>query len=98
MILKTKSQKDYELIDSGNGHKLERYGEYTLVRPDPEALWQKTSPESVWKEAHLEFERTAHRTKWIIKDGVKRNWTIEFGNLNFQIHLFYMLHIASYIN
>lgn len=85
MILKTKSQKDYELIDSGNGHKLERYGEYTLVRPDPEALWQKTSPESVWKEAHLEFERTAHRTKWIIKDGVKRNWTIEFGNLNFQI-------------
>ena len=85
MILKTQPQKDYELIDSGNGHKLERYGEYTLVRPDPEALWQKTSPESVWKEAHLEFERTAHRTKWIIKDGVKRNWTIEFGNLNFQI-------------
>ena len=36
-----KSQKDYSLIDAGNGSKLERYGEYSIVRPDPQALWPK---------------------------------------------------------
>lgn len=85
MILKTTSQTEYELLDSGNGSKLERYGLYTLVRPDPEALWQKTLPESTWKEAQWEFIRTAHTTKWITKDGVKRTWDISFGDFTFQI-------------
>jgi 23S rRNA (cytosine1962-C5)-methyltransferase len=85
MILKTTSQKEYELLDSGSAFKLERYGEYTLVRPDPEALWQKLLPESAWKEAQWEFERTAHTTKWITKDGVKRTWNISFGDFTFQI-------------
>ena len=42
MILKTIKQKEYELLDSGNGEKLERYGQYILRRPDPEALWEKS--------------------------------------------------------
>lgn len=85
MILKTPAQIEYELLDSGNGFKLERYGSYTLVRPDPEALWQKLLPEASWKEAEWEFIRTAKTTKWITKDGVKRTWDISFGNFTFQI-------------
>jgi 23S rRNA (cytosine1962-C5)-methyltransferase len=34
--------KDYELVDSGRGEKLERFGKYTLIRPEPKALWDKT--------------------------------------------------------
>src|ERR1035437_10924725 len=85
MILKTTKQKEYELLDSGNSEKLERYGPYILRRPDPEALWQKSLPDTVWKDAHLEFVRTGNRTKWITKPGVPKHWNIEFGNLTFQI-------------
>ena len=41
-ILTTKPSADYELIDSGNEEKLERYGKYILRRPDPQALWKKS--------------------------------------------------------
>ena len=34
--------KDYELIDSGDGEKLERFGEYRIIRPEPKALWTKS--------------------------------------------------------
>ncbi len=48
--------KDYELVDSGRGEKLERFGKYTLIRPEPKALWDKTLPESAWtKSAHVKF-------------------------------------------
>jgi hypothetical protein len=39
IILTTEAEKDYELIDSGEGEKLERYGDVVVARPDPQALW-----------------------------------------------------------
>ncbi len=48
--------KDYELLDSGDGFKLERFGGYTLARPEPKALWHKTLSESEWKSlTHTKF-------------------------------------------
>ena len=48
--------KDYELIDSGQGEKLERFGGYFLIRPEPKALWDKTLPEKQWEQtAHTRF-------------------------------------------
>ena len=48
--------KDYEMIDSGRGEKLERFGKYILIRPEPKALWDKTLPEAEWKRlAHTRF-------------------------------------------
>ncbi|MEK7105947.1 MAG: class I SAM-dependent methyltransferase [Patescibacteria group bacterium] len=85
MILETGPQKEYELLDAGGGAKLERYGPYTLLRPDPEALWKKMLPESIWKDADLQFIRNGNKTKWIKKVGVPPSWNIEFGGLNFQI-------------
>jgi len=85
MILKVKKQKDYELIDSGEGKKLERYGSYLLVRPDPEALWRKNLEIDIWDKAELKFVRNEMRTKWIIKDGVPKNWNISFGDFIFNI-------------
>lgn len=85
MILKTTKQKDYELLDAGNGEKLERYGSFTMKRPDPEALWQKSLPEKEWRNVDFEFVRNGTKTKWIKKDGVPKDWTISFGGLNFLI-------------
>lgn len=85
MILKVKKQKDYELVDSGEGKKLERYGSYLLIRPDPEALWKKNLSIDIWDKAELKFTRNEIRTKWIIKEGVPKNWNILFGGFIFSI-------------
>ena len=84
MILKTTQQSDYELIDSGSGEKLERYGVYTLIRPDPEALWQK-SHSNEWQKAELEFVRTGSKSRWNIKEGVQKSWNINFWHFVFTI-------------
>ena len=52
----TEQWKDYELIDSGGGMKLERFGGYVLARPEPKALWDKDLSEGEWRSlAHVEF-------------------------------------------
>jgi 23S rRNA (cytosine1962-C5)-methyltransferase len=85
MILKTTKQKDYELLDSGDCKKLERYGSYLLIRPDPEALWKINLSNDIWDKAELKFSRNQMRTKWIIKDGVPKSWDISYGDLKFSI-------------
>lgn len=85
MILKVEKQKEYELIDSGNGEKLERYGKYIFRRPDPEVLWSKLKNIEKWDNADFKFIRNGNKTKWIIKDGVSKNWNINYGELNFSI-------------
>lgn len=48
--------KDYELLDSGKGAKLERFGEYVLARPEPKALWDKSMSDAEWNTlAHTRF-------------------------------------------
>lgn len=48
--------KDYELVDSGNGEKLERFGSYYIIRPEPKALWDRSMPLSDWERmAHTRF-------------------------------------------
>ncbi len=81
----TKPQKDYELIDSGNGKKLERYGDYILSRPDPQALWLPKLPESVWNKADAVFIRKGKTTDWKKKKDLPENWKINFGNLAMEI-------------
>ena len=50
------SWKDYELLDSGDGEKLERFGAYSLIRPEPKALWSKSMSDKEWeKTAHIRF-------------------------------------------
>lgn len=74
----------YELIDSGNEEKLERFGGVLLARPDPQVLWRKTLGEEKWAEAVGRYEREGKDGKWIGKD-LPKEWQIEFGGLNFLI-------------
>jgi 23S rRNA (cytosine1962-C5)-methyltransferase len=69
---------NYELIDSGNGRRLERFGEYVLDRPDPEVLWQKTLPEAEWGKADVIF-----RESWINKSNVPERWEMEENGIKF---------------
>jgi len=70
--------KDYDLIDSGSGRRLERFGKYTLDRPDPEVLWQKTLPEAEWGKADAIF-----RESWINKSKVPERWEMEEEGVKF---------------
>ncbi len=79
---------DYELIDSGNGRRLERFGKYILDRPDPEILWQKTLPESEWQKADAEFIRTEKdKGKWVTKGSFPESWIIEHNDLKLILKL-----------
>ena len=56
MEFPSENWKDYELLDSGRGEKLERFGEYIMARPEPKALWDKTLSEEEWSRlAHTRF-------------------------------------------
>jgi 23S rRNA (cytosine1962-C5)-methyltransferase len=69
------SWTDYELLDSGNFEKLERFGDYILIRPEPQALWRKTLQEAEWKKiAHAKFVRE-QKDKFRFTDDVKGGWS-----------------------
>ncbi len=70
---------DYQLLDSGAGEKLERFGAYTLIRPEPQAIWSKVLPESEWKKlAHARFDRE-QKDRFRVSDEVKGGWTTSKG-------------------
>ena len=50
--------QDYELIDASDGQRLERWGEYTLVRPDPQVIWQNTRASGLWTRADASYRRS----------------------------------------
>ncbi len=54
-MLETEGWADYALLDSGNGEKLERYGPYTIVRPEAQALWTPRRPAAEWLRADAKF-------------------------------------------
>jgi len=85
MIEITKKQKDYELLDSGEGEKLERFGAYVLRRPDPQALWEKKLPKEKWDEAEAEFSRDSEKGGWKKKNKIPLSWNTEFGGLKLKI-------------
>lgn len=84
-ILVTQPGKEYELIDSGKGEKLERYGSFVLARPDPQVLWQRGLSESRWKQADAIFIRKGKHTEWKKKKTLPESWPIIFGGLIFEI-------------
>ncbi len=86
LILATGCQKDYELLDSGDGEKLERYGAVILSRPDPQALWPKHLSEKEWQKAQAVFSRDDKAAKWEFRGPVPERWQIEFVDLKFHIH------------
>ncbi len=73
-LLYPTSWKDYELIDSGEFEKLERFGKYILARPEPQAIWQRVLPEQEWKKlASARFARE-QSDKFRFTDEVKGGW------------------------
>ncbi len=80
-----KDWQDYTLLDAGDGMKLERWGEFTLARPDPQAIWPKGNPR-LWKKAHATYQRSSDGGgAWEYHKTVPESWQVSFGDLAFKI-------------
>lgn len=84
LTLTTQPSAEYELLDSGREEKLERFGDFVLARPDPQALWEKSLGEGEWQKAAGRYERKGKEGVWHAKN-LPKEWQIEFGGLKFLI-------------
>ncbi len=71
---------DYELLDSGNGQKLERFGSFRFVRPEVQALWSPGLPADAWKSAHAVFNPSAEESggHWQFNQRVPDQWEMQY--------------------
>ena len=74
----------YELIDSGDGRKLERFGKYVIARPCSQALWKPSLPQSEWSRADASFDRE-DGNRWRGRSRLPGEWTIETAGLRFKL-------------
>jgi 23S rRNA (cytosine1962-C5)-methyltransferase len=106
-IIKPANWTDYELIDTGNGEKLERFGKYILRRPEPQALWQRYLPEKDWETlAHASFKREKTQNNdqekgvWTLKPGMPEQWHIHYNfdnlRLTFRLGLTSFKHVGIF--
>lgn len=78
--------KDYELLDMADGEKLERWGDYILIRPDPQIIWKNKTNPSLWKNAHARYIRSNKGGgHWEILKKIPDSWKIKYKDLSFNI-------------
>lgn len=88
--------KDYEVIDSSNGEKLERWGDYLLIRPDPQVIWNTKKTHNGWKKMNGHY----HRSKkgggdWEFFD-LPKQWAIHYKDLTFNLKPFSFKHTGLF--
>ncbi|MCH2155747.1 MAG: class I SAM-dependent methyltransferase [Opitutales bacterium] len=76
---------NYALLDTGNREKLERFGEYILVRSEPKAWWKPSLPKKNWEAAHARFDEDTN--KWLRKKGCPASWWISYRGVRFEVKL-----------
>lgn len=95
--------KHYELIDSGHFEKLERFGDYTLVRPEPQAIWSPSLPGSEWnKRAQARFVRDSSKSRqrtgaddgWKYSQKLPHHWQLRYNSD--ALHLAFQLSFTSF--
>ncbi|MDR2804827.1 MAG: class I SAM-dependent methyltransferase [Dysgonamonadaceae bacterium] len=108
-LLCPSSWPDYELIDSGDYEKLERFGRYILRRPEPQAVWQKAFSEKEWESrtaARFKKEKGktgvegAEKGEWILKPGMPQQWFVDYAcrslRLRFRLGLTAFKHVGLF--
>ncbi len=87
VVATTKGWADYELLDSGEGRRLERYGEYILDRPDPQCIWRKNHGDDLWRKADAVFQKKDGKEEWVTKDTFPHQWKLSYNELSFYARL-----------
>lgn len=77
--------KDYELLDTSDGERLERWGKYILIRPDPQVIWKGKREHKLWNKADGIYRRSKSGGGAWIKNDVPEKWTINYGDMTFNL-------------
>jgi 23S rRNA (cytosine1962-C5)-methyltransferase len=90
--------QDYELLDSGDGWKLERYARYMLKRPEPEAIWRPALPEKTWNSAAAFFRPSNEENggHWELLKPVDERWVMQYKELKFWTQLSASRHLGVF--
>ncbi len=88
--------KDYEVIDTSNGEKLERWGKYILLRPDPQVLWNTPKKNPAWKKLNAHYHRSKKGGgEWEFFD-LPEQWSIHYRDLTFHLKPFSFKHTGLF--
>lgn len=88
--------KDYEVIDCSNGEKVERWGKYILVRPDPQVIWDTPKSNKAWRNMNAHYHRSKKGGgEWEFFD-LPEQWSIHYKNLTFQLKPFSFKHTGLF--
>ena len=88
--------KDYEILDTGDGEKLERWGDYTLVRPDPQVIWDSDKRNPAWKKPNAHYYRSEKGGgEWTFFN-LPNLWQISYRDLRFQLQPFRFKHTGLF--
>ena len=84
-VMRTTGWADYELLDSGTGRKLERYGPYRVVRPEPQCLWRPALPEADWAGADATFDPEGEEDagRWRFPRPLDQRWPLAWQGVRF---------------
>lgn len=75
--------KDYELLDTSDGERLERWGNLILIRPDPQIIWKDVAAHPAWKRADGIYRRSQTGGGAWVKNKLPESWNISYGDLRF---------------
>jgi 23S rRNA (cytosine1962-C5)-methyltransferase len=81
----SKDWQDYKIIDTSNGEKLERFGKYTLIRPDPQVIWDTPRENSAWKNANGHYTRSSTGGGQWDCNRLPEVWSIGYKSLKFNL-------------
>ena len=97
-LLTPNDWRDYTLLDSGDGVALERFGPYTLIRPEPQAIWSQSLPKKDWEAADAVMVPTGgeHGGYWEYRRDFRQPWTIDYKGLICEIRLSTSRHIGVF--
>ena len=85
-MLVSNEWKDYELLDMAKGQKLEKWGKYILIRPDPQIVWDKKTNPKLWEKADARYIRSnTGGGHWEKYSKIDENWSIKYKNLVFNL-------------
>ncbi len=91
----TSGWNEYELLDSGEGRKLEQFGTVLLDRPDPQALWKKQTT-ALWEKADASFSWAQKGERWFEKRNVPDSWQVFYDDLVFNLSLKQFKHVGLF--
>lgn len=91
-----KNWKDYEVIDTSAGEKLERWGKYLLVRPDPQVIWNTPKNHHGWKKKNGHYHRSSKGGGEWEFFGLPEEWTIRYKSLTFHLKPFSFKHTGLF--